>query len=106
MELKPWGEGGIAGAIDERAFCIQMGADTMKMDVTDKGESLEGEKRVKGRTLGHACIQDEKGAGQRSQKSCQSNNMRISRLSQKIKEERGSRRSGSHHGKCHTEVRG
>ena len=51
MGLKPWGEVWIAEATDERASCIQMGADTMKTGESYQGESLQGgEPRVKGRT--------------------------------------------------------
>jgi len=47
----------IAEVIDVGVLCIPMRSDAMKMDEITKGEGLEGgEKRVKGRTLGNACI--------------------------------------------------
>lgn len=54
---RPWREVWITEAIDVRVFCIQMRADAMKMNEITKGEGSEGgEKRVKGRALGKACI--------------------------------------------------
>lgn len=91
MGLKPWREIWTAEATDVRVFCIQMRADTMKMDEA-MGESLGEE--VKGGTLGNACIQDEEGNQRRSS---QSNNLKFSRLSQKIKKKKEAQGVGGSH---------